>query len=94
MKDTKLIGSIYTQYFNTAMHIKFQANSKCAFVLYYVVIADCAKLIVLDDPVPYSLKTSGAVVGLCPHALRSGGAIALPAPPSVPPLNDRTSTVS
>ena len=69
------------------MHIKFQANCKCAFVLYYVVIADCAKLIALDDPVPHSLKNEWCrVVGLCPHALRSGGAIAPPAPPSVPPL--------
>ena len=35
------------------MLIEFQANCKCAFVLYYVVIADRAKL---DDPVPHTLK--------------------------------------
>ena len=51
----KLNSLIYTQHFNTIMHIiiKFQVNFKCAFVLYYVVIADCAKLIALDDPVPH-----------------------------------------
>ena len=39
------------------MHVKFQANSKCAFVLYYVVITDCAKLIAPDDPIPHPSGT-------------------------------------
>ena len=36
-----------------------------------------------DDHLPHSLKR---MVGVCPASGKSGGAIAPPAPPSVPPL--------
>ena len=60
------IASVYTQNFNTAMHTKFQTNSKCAFVLCYMVIRWLCKINSAWQPLTTFIKNKWCGGGAMP----------------------------